>query len=129
MWGGGTCTSCGTEVDKWGRLLPPTPSSSLDRAVRWVIRTPRRRRISATIPFFFLMLFVRWFAEDARPPLFVFLLVSLLNGTADDSEASSGWMMLLASAAWDTAVLAVLMWVVTKQLYKRFPNRSDKPAP
>src|SRR5437667_8627000 len=64
LWGGGTCTKCGTEVDKWGREAPsqrrPDSTKSLQPQDETRYAFKRRLAISMAVGCFFLTLLFDW---------------------------------------------------------------------
>lgn len=109
MWGGGDCPACGVEVDKWGRQLASPVLPLLPRSVEpsrpW--REVIRKRFIYAAPVLFLLILTLDFVE-----------IALSKGSLP--LTISGWLGLIAAAAVETAIFAVLSYFATIYFLKRF---------
>ncbi|HKW02562.1 MAG TPA: hypothetical protein VJN96_22240 [Vicinamibacterales bacterium] len=99
LWGGGTCLSCGTEVDKWGGELPTT--SRKRPAGRAYSTEEMRSRVKRRLTIF-------------MPPVY-FGLILLMDWPG---RSAGAWM----AAAVETAVFTVVFSFVCMKLFDRFSD-------
>jgi hypothetical protein len=108
LWGGGTCTNCGAEVDKWGREVTaqsqPFPSGHIKPEDQ---RGLKRRLLSFTaVGFFCLTLLFDWLA--IRPSLGQVVW-----------KTWPLWMSLIGAAIVETVIFTALFYSASIYLLGR----------
>ena len=111
MWGGGTCPSCGVEVDKWGREIACHPPRSSTISVgghsqQQLLRTHKIKFLIISASTYFLLTL-----------LFKLFNLTLLFNWLGIEPAKVGlpftlgvWLVLLRSAVVDTAIFTALFY-------------------
>ena len=106
LWGGGTCTKCGVEVDKWGRELvsqryPSAPASvQPEGEMRRVLK--RRLIIFTAAGFFCLTMLFDWL------------------GMGDHPSTLGRWTVFVGTGAVETTIFTVLFYFASMSLLDRF---------
>jgi hypothetical protein len=107
LWGGGTCTICGAEIDKWGRevIAPRHKHSSggmSTRGGRMQSALKMRLIIFSAAGYFCLTILFDWLEMSG------------------DSTTLRGWMVFVVTAAVETAIFSGLFYLVSMYVLNRF---------
>jgi len=111
LWGGGTCSKCGAEVDKWGREVTaqrhPYPSGSVKPEDQMRILLKRRLIVYSAVTFFCLTLFLAWLGIRPSVEQMVW-------------KAWPLWMSVIGAAIVETVIFTVLFYSASMYLLGRF---------
>lgn len=116
MWGGGTCPVCGIDVDKWGREVASqgherSPGSMPSNGqARKVLK--RRFIIIAIVAYFSLTI------------IFTCLRFGPFKGSFPSTLV--GWVVVIGTAAAETAVFTVLFYLVSIYVVGRYFFRDSE---
>jgi disulfide bond formation protein DsbB len=111
LWGGGTCSKCGTEVDKWGREVTAQrhtyPSDSIEPEDQMRALLNRRLIVYSAVIFFCLTLLLAWLG--IRPSFEQIVW-----------KAWPLWMSVIGAAIVETVIFTALFYSASMYLLGRF---------
>ena len=111
LWGGGTCTKCGAEVDKWGRETTaqrqPSPSAGGKSEDQMRRLLKRRLMIYSAAIFFCLTLLLAWLGIRPSLEQMVWKTWPL-------------WMSVIGAAIVETVIFTALFYLASIYLLGKF---------
>jgi hypothetical protein len=109
LWGGGTCSACGANVDKWGREIgshgPPSPPKSSKESPP--PRSLTRKLIVFTVAGFFGL-------------TLLFDLLGMGPSKGGLPPTLGGWIVVVGDAAVETAIFTALFCYALKYAHRWF---------
>jgi hypothetical protein len=111
LWGGGTCSKCGAEVDKWGREVTakswPYPSGSVKPEDQMRMLLKRKLIVYSAVIFFCLTLLLAWLGIRPSVEQMVWRGWPL-------------WMSVIGTAIVETVIFTALFYWASIYLLGRF---------
>jgi hypothetical protein len=119
LWGGGTCTKCGAEVDKWGREVTAPkqlyPSGIVETQGQMRSALKRKLIFYSAGGFFCLTLLFAWLG--IRPSVGQMVW-----------KAWPLWMRIIAAAIVETVIFTALFYSASIYLLGRFVFKGHRPS-